>query len=100
MLRCYVTNRHDGDVITYAARAIKQGVNMIQVREKDLSARDLLNLVVRIRDLAKGTSTEILVNDRLDVALAAGIEGLHLPANGLPAEVVRPHIQLLGVSTH
>jgi thiamine-phosphate pyrophosphorylase len=40
------------------------------------------------------------VNDRLDVALAAGTEGVHLPANGLPAVHVRPLVSILGVSTH
>ena len=100
MLRCYVTNRHDGDVLVYAARAIEAGVEMIQVREKDLDARALLELVSRIRDLAKGSSTKVLVNDRLDVALAAGIDGVHLPGNGLPPARVRPYVRLLGVSTH
>src|SRR5205823_281782 len=52
------------------------------------------------RDLAAGTKTRILVNDRLDLALSAGIEGVHLPADGLPAGRVRPLVNLLGVSTH
>ena len=100
MIRYYVTNRHDGDVIAHAARAIKHGVDMIQVRERDLPANDLLALVCRIRDLAQGTPTKILVNERLDVALEAGLDGVHLPANGLPAALVRPRVRLLGVSTH
>ena len=100
MLRYYVTNRAGGDVIVHAARAIKQGVDMIQVREKDLAARDLLSLVVRIRDLARGTATRVLVNDRLDVAIAAGVDGVHLPASGLPPALVRPHVRVMGVSTH
>src|SRR5688572_14918702 len=100
MIRYYVTNRHDGDVIEHAARAIKQGIDMIQVREKDLPSGDLLSLVCRIRDLAVGTKTKILVNDRLDIALAAGVDGVHLPADGLPPRLVRPHVVLMGVSTH
>jgi thiamine-phosphate pyrophosphorylase len=100
MLRYYVTDRRQGDVLTYAQRAIAAGVEMIQIREKDLPARELFELVCRVRDLAAGTSTRILVNDRLDIALAAGIDGVHLPANGLPPEKVRPLVKLLGVSTH
>ena len=73
---------------------------MIQVREKDLAARDLFDLVCKIRDIAAGSKTHILVNDRLDIALAAGIDGVHLPSNGLPAERVRPLVKLLGISTH
>jgi thiamine-phosphate pyrophosphorylase len=100
MIRYYVTDRSQGDVLTYARRAIAAGVDMVQIREKDLSARQLLELVCQVRDLAAGTSTRILVNDRLDIALAAGVDGVHLPANGLPPARVRPFAKVLGVSTH
>jgi thiamine-phosphate pyrophosphorylase len=100
MIRYYVTDRSQGDVLTYARRAIAAGVDMIQIREKDLPARQLLELVCQVRDLAAGTSTRILVNDRLDIALAAGVDGVHLPANGLPPAKVRPFVKVLGVSTH
>ncbi len=100
MIRYYVTDRRRGDVIGFATRAIRDGVDMIQVREKDLPARELVELVCRLRDLAAGSRTRILVNDRIDVALAAGIDGVHLPANGVPAEKARPLVRLLGVSTH
>ena len=100
MIRCYVTDRRQGDVIAYAQRAIADGVDMIQIREKDLTARQLLELVAKVRDLAAGTPTRVLVNDRLDVALASGINAVHLPANGLPPAEVRPLVKVLGVSTH
>jgi thiamine-phosphate pyrophosphorylase len=100
MIRYYITDRRQGDVVSYARRAIATGVEMIQIREKDLPARELLELVCRIRDLAAGTPTRILVNDRLDIALAAEIDGVHLPANGLPPARVRPLVKVLGVSTH
>lgn len=100
MIRCYVTDRRQGDLLAHAKRAIAEGVDMIQIREKDLPAKQLLDLVCSIHELASGTSTKILVNDRLDVALATGIDGVHLPSNGLPATMVRPHVKILGVSTH
>jgi thiamine-phosphate pyrophosphorylase len=100
MIRYYVTDRRQGDVITSAQRAIGDGVDMIQIREKDFSARQLLELVFRVRELAAGTSTRVLVNDRLDIALASGIDGVHLPANGLPPAKARPLVKVLGVSTH
>jgi thiamine-phosphate diphosphorylase len=100
MIRYYVTDRSRGDVIDYAARAIGDGVDMIQIREKDLAARELFDLACKVRDIASGTSTRILINDRLDIALAAGIDGVHLPGNGLPAERVRPLVRVLGVSVH
>src|SRR5262249_16065536 len=89
-----------GDVLASAERAIRDHVDMIQIREKDLSGRRLFDLVCRVRDLASGTSTRVLVNDRLDVALGAAIDGVHLPSNGLPAARVRPFVKLLGLSVH
>jgi thiamine-phosphate pyrophosphorylase len=100
MIRCYVTDRHQGDLLTHVVRAVAGGVDMIQVREKDLAAVDLLDLVCRIRDAAANTKTKVLVNGRLDIALIAGIDGVHLPGDGLPAAKVRPHVRTLGVSCH
>ena len=100
MIRYYVTDRHQGDVLACAARAVRNGVDMIQVREKDLPVKELFDLVSRIRDIAAGTKTRVLVNDRLDVAMAAAVDGVHLPSNGLPPDRVRPWVKLLGVSTH
>src|SRR5262249_14788542 len=89
-----------GDVLASAERAIRDHVDMIQIREKDLSGRRLFDLVCRVRDLAAGTTTRVLVNDRLDVALGAGVDGVHLPSNGLPTARVRPFVKLVGVSVH
>jgi thiamine-phosphate diphosphorylase len=100
MIRCYVTDRRQGDLLSHVHAAIHDGVNIIQVREKDLDARALYELVCRVRDAAAGTQTKVLVNDRLDVALATTIDGVHLPANGLPAARVRPLVRVLGCSTH
>jgi thiamine-phosphate pyrophosphorylase len=100
MIRCYVTDRRHGDLLSHVTAAIRDGVDMIQVREKDLYARELYELVCRIRDAAAGTTTKVLINDRLDIALAASLDGVHLPANGLPAARVRPLVRVLGCSTH
>jgi thiamine-phosphate pyrophosphorylase len=95
-----VTDRRRADVLACTARAVHNAVDMIQVREKDLPARELLEFVCRIRDIAAGTTTRVLVNDRLDIALAAGIDGVHLPGRGLPTARVRPLVRQLGVSVH
>jgi len=100
MIRCYVTDRRRGNVLSHIKAAVQEGVDFIQVREKDLDARSLFELVCTVRDAAAGTSTRVLVNERLDVALAAGIDGVHLPGNGLPATRVRPLVQVLGCSVH
>jgi thiamine-phosphate pyrophosphorylase len=100
MIRCYVTDRRQGDPRKFAVAAVQSGVDFIQVREKDLDARVLFDLVCAIRDAAAGTRTKVLVNARLDVALAAGVDGVHLPGNGLPAARVRPFVRTLGCSIH
>jgi thiamine-phosphate pyrophosphorylase len=100
MIRYCITDRKRSDALETSRRQIACGIDMIQIREKDLDAAELLDLSRTIVDLARGTSTRILVNDRLDVALASLAHGVHLPADGLPARLVRPHIGLVGVSTH
>jgi len=100
MIRCYVTDRRRGGVVASAMRAIADGVDFIQIREKDLPGRELFELASTIRDLAEGSHTRVLINDRLDIALAARLNGVHLPANGLPAPCVRPLVSVLGVATH
>ena len=100
------------DTIRAAAAA---GVDWVQIREKDLSARELFELVreaVALASVRPGSirprSIKIIVNDRLDVALAAGAAGVHLGHASAPArEVVRwcragnaPADFLVGVSCH
>ncbi len=87
--------------VAMVAAALPPGALGVEVREKDLCARDLLDLVVRVRAAVAGTGTRVLVNDRLDVALAAGADGVHLPASGLPAAAARAAgARWIGVSTH
>jgi len=81
---------------------VAAGIDMIQLRERGLSTRALLALAEAAVAWAQGTPTRILVNDRLDVALAARAAGVHLPARGLPvADVRRAYPDLLvGASCH
>lgn len=100
MIRYCITDRRQANPLTTARHAVTMGAEMIQVREKDLSGRELFDLVCAVRHIAHGSATRVLVNDRLDIALAARTDGVHLPSNGLPAAYVRPHVALLGVSVH
>lgn len=86
-----------------AVAAAGSGVGLFQIREKRLSARSLFELTCSVVSATKGSGLRILINGRPDVAEAAGAAGVHLPANGLPADAVRrsfgPEI-LIGVSCH
>lgn len=85
------------------ARAVAAGVTLIQLREKHLSARSLYELTQRAARITGGSVTRLLVNDRADVARAAGADGVHLTARSLDAGVVRRAFGpdfVVGVSTH
>jgi len=103
---CYITDRRSLEpkpLLPFIVEAVAAGVDLVQIREKDLATRELLKLVEETVSAAAGTSTRVVVNDRLDVALAAGAAGVHLGTQSLPATVVRQHVPsgfLIGVSCH
>ena len=78
------------------------GVNVVQLREKGLPAGELWHMASNLRRVTQGRAL-FIVNDRVDVALAVGADGVHLPANGLPVESARELVgedMLLGCSVH
>jgi thiamine-phosphate pyrophosphorylase len=97
--------RHLVSTVVAAARA---GVDLIQLREKDLPARELEMLTRELVQALKDfPHTRVLVNSRTDVAIAAGAHGVHLPANDLTASEARSIFNkagvtqpLIGVSCH
>ena len=70
------------------AQAVEGGANLVQLREKDLPAAELLALAEKLRAVTEGRAL-FLVNDRLDVALACAADGVHLPEQGLPVAAAR-----------
>ena len=104
---CLITDRtRSGSVETLVERvsaAARAGVDLVQVRERDLDGGALLDLVRRCVVAVRSTSTRVIVNDRVDVALAAGAHGVHLRHESIPAPRVRtmtPRGFLVGRSVH
>lgn len=90
-------------ILEMIAEAASDGVSVIQIREKSLPARLLFDLVSEVVKIAASTKTIVIVNDRVDVALAAGADGVHLPENSLNPSVVRrvtPKNFFIGASVH
>lgn len=105
---CYVTDRRAYEAATVAPgsppvgqtpipthelheairRSAAAGAGWIQIREKDLDARSLMDLARFAVAEARGTAMRVLINDRLDVALAANAAGVHLGENSSPLEIV------------
>lgn len=88
------------DMARAAARA---GATIIQIREHRIDDRALLEFVRRVLDVTAGTSARVVVNERTDVAMAAGADGVHLRDDSVPASRVRaiaPAGFLVGRSVH
>ena len=82
---------------------LEAGVGMIQLRDKELSDRELAGRARRLRDLIRDTSTLAIVNDRPDIAVATHVDGVHLGQDDLSVKDARTIVgtrMLVGVSTH
>lgn len=82
-----------GDLLGTVAKALEGGVRAVQLREKDLPARDLFRLAERMRERTEEYGAKLLINDRADVAMAVGADGVHLGVLSIPPREAR---QLLG----
>jgi len=105
--RYYITDRHSAGgverLLGFIARAAADRVERIQIREKDLAARQLCELVERAVALAHPFGTEVLVNSRADIALECGADGVHLPGGSVAPCVLRAIVPAgfrIGVSAH
>jgi thiamine-phosphate pyrophosphorylase len=79
----------DRDLFTAVEEALKGGVTMLQLREKTASSRDFYQLAVRMKELAAAYQVPLIIDDRLDIALAADAGGLHVGQDDLPVAVAR-----------
>lgn len=106
---CLVTDRRrygaawEPALVGRVATAAREGVHLVQIRERDLDGGPLMRLVSGCVAAVRGTPTRIIVNDRLDVALAARAHGVHLRADSFSAARARasaPTPFLIGRSVH
>lgn len=91
------------DLVDLVTAALAAGLPAVQLRDKDLPGRELFALAERLRAVTAHHGARLFVNDRVDVAVAVGADGVHLGTGAMPVAVVRrllpPH-GLIGVSTH
>lgn len=105
-IRLYlVTQRYDfgpDELLRRVEAAILGGVTMVQLREKSCEGREFYDLAVALRTLTRRLGVTLWINDRTDIALAVGADGVHIGQKDLPARVVRriiPAGMQLGVTT-
>ncbi len=90
-------------LLEVVAECLDAGVRAVQLREKDLTTRELFGLGTELRELTRRYGTALLINDRIDVALALDADGVHLPGHSFPAESARKIVgpkMLIGASVH
>ena len=91
------------EVLRFTEAAVTAGIDLVQIREKKLNVRVLFELARQAAEITRGTPTQLLINDRADVAAGAGAHGVHLTTRSIPVAAVRtsfgPEL-LIGVSTH
>lgn len=101
-----LTDRHQTlhrSLSSVLTQAMEAGARMIQIREKDLGTRDLISLSHCLLPLVKQYQGKVLLNDRIDLVIALGADGVHLRSDSLPVSVARRLLgtgHLIGVSTH
>lgn len=100
-----ITDRHSTsrDLACVVEEALEGGVKAIQLREKDLSSRELFATACTLRSMTERYQARLLINDRVDIALAVGADGVHLGTGSIPVDAAREILgmgKLIGCSCH
>lgn len=94
-------NKTDEEFLEIIEEAIKGGTTVVQIREKEGETLDFYNLALKVKEITSKYNVPLIVNDRIDVALAIKSEGVHIGQTDMPADVARSLIgdeMILGVS--
>lgn len=104
LYRLYLVTDDKQDFATLKSvvkEAVAGGVTMVQLREKKRDIRCFIEIALSVKDILKGSGVPLVINDRVDVALAIDADGVHLGQSDMPAEIARRLIgkdKLLGLS--
>jgi thiamine-phosphate pyrophosphorylase len=96
-------SRRSSQYLLLFEEAVSAGISLIQIREKGLSDRLVFELARQAVERTRGSATKLLINDRADIAVASGADGVHLTAASVSPEEIRnafTHDLIVGVSTH
>lgn len=90
-----VTDRElcKGDFLKTISEAVKGGVTVVQLREKDCSTRDFIDLAIQVKGILEPYKVPLIINDRIDIALAVNADGVHIGQSDMPYSIAR---ELLG----
>src|SRR5882762_4187591 len=102
MKRYAITEGRGADrAVAFVARNLARGIDMIQIREKQLTRPELKSLLARVMAMPNPRQSKILVNSDHNLAIACGAHGVHLPANHSAVQLGNlPHGFLIGISCH
>jgi thiamine-phosphate pyrophosphorylase len=91
------------NILQQVSAAVTAGIQLVQIREKQLTAQVLFELTAAVVAIARGSSTRVLVNDHADIAASVGADGVHLTTRSLTPDLIRKAFGakfLIGASTH
>ena len=94
-------NKTDEEFLNIIEEAIKGGTTVVQLREKTASTKEFYDLALRVKEITSRYGVPLLINDRIDIALAIDSEGVHIGQDDMPAGIAREIIgedKILGVS--
>ena len=94
-------NKTDEEFLNIIEEAIKGGTTIVQLREKTASTKEFYDLALKVKEITSRYGIPLLINDRIDIALAVDSEGVHIGQDDMPAGIAREIIgedKILGVS--
>lgn len=101
----YLVTDHKGktndEILNIIEEAIKGGTGLVQIREKTASTKDFYELAMKVKEITSKYNVPLIINDRIDIALAVDSEGVHIGQDDMPADIARRIIgddKILGVS--